>query len=333
MWSNSYTCPECNTIQEVDIVIEEGIDTEDKPFRKVLLRCGHESKFTRITRQVAIDSLFQKKVHYLKKIKECVAFIFVKEGDEYQAIGTGFFIGIKQESTSIYFVTAKHVLLPNGNLYPEIYIRLNRKSSNPEYKELNLAKDNILMHPEDENVDIALFPFSPQVDIYDFLYISAEELLATKDIADKKMVEGDQVFFAGLFEDHPGRGRNYPILRFGKVSLLMDEKIEVNAYNEQEKWAHVYLFEIQSSGNNSGSPVFFEVPRARRDERESQSGHVEIYLIGVLKGHYYDLRFPNVWKTSGKIRLELNMGIAMVTPSYLLQEILFSKKAKKQRGE
>lgn len=44
MWSNTYTCPECNTIQEVDIVIEEGIDTEDKPFRKVLLRCGHESE-------------------------------------------------------------------------------------------------------------------------------------------------------------------------------------------------------------------------------------------------------------------------------------------------
>ena len=226
----------------------------------MLLRCGHESKITRTTTKVNIDSLFQKREHYLKKIKRCVAFIFVKDGEGKRAAGTGFFIGLKQKTTSIYFVTAKHVLLPeNGNFYPEIYIRLNRKSSNLEDIKLNLVKDNILMHPEDENVDIALFSFSPSVDIYDFLYILAEDLLATKDIANKKMVEGDQVFYAGLFEEiAEDTEKNYPILRFGRVSLLTQEKIRVNALCEQEKWAHVYLFEMQSFNGNSGSPMFLK---------------------------------------------------------------------------
>jgi hypothetical protein len=51
-----------------------------------------------------------------------------------------------------------------------------------------------------------------------------------------------------------------------------------------------------------------------------------------MKGHYYDRRYPHVMYTQEKVMLDVNIGIAMITPSYLLHEILFSEKAKRQRG-
>jgi hypothetical protein len=80
------------------------------------------------------------------------------------------------------------------------------------------------------------------------------------------MNEGDEVFYAGLFANYYGTENNYPILRFGRVSLLTNEKIEINQYNEPQKLAHLYLFEIQSYSGNSGSPVFFQLARIGKNK-------------------------------------------------------------------
>ncbi len=53
-------------------------------------------------------------------------------------------------------------------------------------------------------------------------------------------------FMTGLFANYYGSENNHPILRFGKVSLITNEKIEFNEYSESPNLAHLYLFEIQS---------------------------------------------------------------------------------------
>lgn len=114
--------------------------------------------------------------------------------------GTGFFIGLKQKSTAIYFVTAKHVLLSSSNnFFPEIYIRINRKDSNLEHIKVNLT-DSLLTHPKDENVDIVLYPFSPSTEIYDYLYIPAANLLATKERQIKKWLKAIKYFMQDFLE-------------------------------------------------------------------------------------------------------------------------------------
>jgi hypothetical protein len=114
--------------------------------------------------------------------------------------GTGFFIGLKQKSTAIYFVTAKHVLLSSSNnFFPEIYIRISRKDSNLEHIKVNLT-DSLLTHPKDENVDIVLYPFSPSTEVYDYLYIPAANLLATKERQIKKWLKAIKYFMQDFLE-------------------------------------------------------------------------------------------------------------------------------------
>lgn len=222
------------------------------------------------------------------------------------------------------FATAKHVLFSDKtNFYDEIYIRLNRRNNSIDYIPISIPDSDLLMH-QDTGVDIALFLVSLSTSTYDYLSIPVDPFLATKEIVKRKMVEGDQVFYAGLFQEYPGEGKNYPILRFGRVSLLTDEKIKVNPDSEPEQRAHVYLFEIQSFAGNSGSPVFFEVPTTRRDKNEFPSGVVEIYFVGILMGHYYDRILIKTIDLTHDILRELHNGIALVTPAYLLYEILSS---------
>ncbi len=60
-------------------------------------------------------------------------------------------------------------------------------------------------------------------------------------------------------------------------------------------------------------------------------GEPEFYLVGVLKGHYNYVRTGNLWENRNDVTLALNNGISMVTPSYLLNEILFSDNVKEER--
>jgi hypothetical protein len=104
---------------------------------------------------------------------------------------------------------------------------------------------------------------------------------------------------------------------------MTNEKIEINKEGEPKRQAHFYVVECQSLGGFSGSPVFFEFQRITPTQNFITP---EIYLGGVMKGHYNDLlEIPNV------IVRELNAGLALVTPCYLLKELLYTTKAKEQR--
>jgi hypothetical protein len=72
-------------------------------------------------------------------------------------------------------------------------------------------------------------------------------------------------------------------------------------------------------------PVFFE---RKRITPEKFYFSPEIYLGGILKGHYNDL----IENRIGILR-ELNAGLAAVTPCYLLKELLQTKIAKEQRRD
>lgn len=54
----------------------------------------------------------------------------------------------------------------------------------------------------------------------------------------------------------------------------------------------------------------------------------EVYIGGVMKGHYND-----VLETPVGIVRELNASLALVTPCYQLREILMSDKARQQRAK
>jgi len=129
--------------------------------------------------------------------------------------------------------------------------------------------------------------------------------------------DGTDMFFTGLFGSYAGEKRNYPIVRFGKVALISDEKIswEENGSRQQ---LDLYLVEAMAWPGNSGSPAFFHLGIERRPG-EIVVGRDSVWLAGVVKGLWH---LPGLGHT----------GISAVVPAYKLHEILFSDELKGLRG-
>ncbi len=271
------------------------------------------------------------------EIKSVVAFIFIEnENGKLVPNGTAFFVGVKNASdpniSSVYLVTAKHVLCkPDTTKFlDKVFVRLNKKEGGSEIGAIPIkaeGKKRTVFTHNDPNVDIAVIPFFPDQAKYDFKFIPDDMIITREAYKELKIREGSEVFFTGLFSGHPGVERNYPIVRFGRVALVTDEKIEW----EPGKQMDLYLIEAGSYGGNSGSPVFFSLG----SDREPGSiiiGSPIYKLAGVMQGTYLDAHEIKVIETKNVSYALSSMGIAAVVPGYKLHELLFSEEVKKSRG-
>ena len=270
------------------------------------------------------------------EVKSVVAFIFVKnEKGELIANGTGFFVGVKNTSNpdffSVYLVTAKHVIYKSNttDFLDTVFVRLNKKEGGSQIGVIPIItegeKRNVFTH-SDSSVDIAIIPFLPDQEKFDFKFLP-EDMITTKEaFKELKIREGSDVFFTGLFTPYMGSERNYPIVRFGRVALVTDEKIEW-----QGKLMDLYLIEAGSYGGNSGSPVFFYLG-SDREPGSLMVGSPIIKLAGVMQGTFLDVHEIKVVETKEVPIAFSNMGIAAVVPGYKLHEILFSDELKEKRG-
>lgn len=267
------------------------------------------------------------------KIKKVVGFIYAKNDKEkIVPNGTGFFVGISDSTlkkTAIYFVTAKHVLKKKSSFLDTIYVRLNRRDSIAETRSLPLHNSglnkNIFCH-HDKTVDIAVIPVMPDPKIFDYLTLPPIMLSNKKSFKELNIREGSDVFFTGMFTPFLGNKKNFPIVRFGRVALITNEKIPWG--NEM---TNLYLVESSSFGGNSGSPVFFYLG-ADRGDGAINVGSPVLKLAGIMKGYFGENSPLKVIETQKIPVSDRNLGIAAVVPSYFLEEILFSSELKKLRG-
>jgi hypothetical protein len=275
--------------------------------------------------------------NHLTEIKKSVSFIFIKnDKGDLLANGTGFFVGIKNEKNSerynVYFVTAKHVLQNKAGEYlKDVILRLNKKDGGSQLIPIDLTKIRIFEH-NDKDVDIAIFDCLPDQNIFDFKYIPDELIASSEVVVKNEIAEGDDVFFAGLFTSYIGQKKNQPIIRFGKVSLISDEKIEWKEKDKPVKLLDLYLLECQSFGGNSGSPVFFSLHPMRKPGQISLGGPL-IFLAGLMTGSFLNGNEVQITDTVAKMISLQNIGIAAVTPAYKLHEILFSEELIKLRSK
>lgn len=269
------------------------------------------------------------------EVKSVVAFIFIEKEGKLIANGTAFFVGVKNRSDanvfSVYLVTAKHVLYkPNTSEFlDKVFIRLNKKVGGSEIGIIPIKaegdKRTVFFH-SDPSVDIAVIPFLPDQKKFDFKFLQ-DDLITTKDeYKNLKISEGSDVFFTGLFTPYLGAEKNYPVVRFGRVALVTDEKIEW-----QGKQMDLYLIEVSSYAGNSGAPVFFYLGSDREPGRLVVGSPI-LKLAGVMQGTFLDAQEIKMIETK-KIPISLsNMGIAAVVPAYKLHEVLFNEELKRHRG-
>lgn len=268
------------------------------------------------------------------EIKSVVAFIFTEKDGKLFASGTAFFVGVKKPSepsiSSVYLVTAKHVLYKPGTseFLDKIFIRMNKKDGGSEIGSIAIkvtGNDRTLFLHDDPSVDIAIIPFLPDQNKFDFKFLPDELITTMEAYNTLKIREGSEIFFTGLFAPYPGSEKNFPIVRFGRVALVTDEKIEW-----QGKKMSLYLIEAGSYGGNSGSPVFFHLG-SDREPGNLIVGPPILKLAGVMQGTFLDAQEIKEVETN-KTPISLsNMGIAAVVPGYKLHELLFSDELKRQR--
>ncbi len=269
------------------------------------------------------------------EIKSVVCFVFIEKDAKLVPNGTAFFIAIKNPSkptlSNGYLVTARHVLYKPGTkeFLDKVYVRLNKKDGGSEVNIIPIqtkgSNQTVFLH-SDTSVDLAVIPFFPDQTKYDFKFLP-EKLITTKDdYTNLKIREGSDVFFTGLFAPFIGAEKNYPVVRFGRVALVTDEKID---------WMGtlmtLYLIEAGSYGGNSGAPVFFYLG----SDREPGSlivGPPVLKLAGIMQGTFLDAQEIKIVNTKTTPVSQSNMGIAAVIPAYKLHELLFSAELRQQRG-
>jgi hypothetical protein len=261
------------------------------------------------------------------EVKKAVAFIYTFEEKKKLTKGaTGFFLGEPSsqdpEQHFIRLVTAKHVIQTDdlSAFLPEISIRLNTLDGKSETIKLPLIfsgeGQNIFLHP-DQSVDLAVINLLPDKTKYDFSFL-ATDLLTTKDDFEKLNIsEGSDVFFTSLFIPYMGENRIYPIVRFGKVALIPDERVIVN--NERKE---IYLIEAGAYGGSSGAPAFVNTESATPDSPRK--------IIGIVSNHFID-KLPVRPTQSAQSAVTANIGIAIVEPAFKLQEILAGPEIEKSK--
>jgi hypothetical protein len=261
------------------------------------------------------------------EVKSVVAFVFVpdKEPGKFLPWGTAFFVAVKDEldpsRTFVYLVTAKHVLRAQDHKtwFPQVFVRLNTRTGGSELIPVPVilaeAHQTVFLHPSDPAADVAVIPALPDETRFDFKALGPELVTSKKDFAQLKIGEGSEVFFTGLFSPYVGTRRNYPVVRFGRVALVTDERVKFG-----ESDADLYLVETGSFGGNSGSPVFFYLG-ADREPGSIILGPPVLKLVGVMMGTFLDLQPIVAVDTARTAISQSNMGIAAVVPAYKVSEI------------
>jgi hypothetical protein len=282
-------------------------------------------------------------------IAKAVTFIFLADdkgapriqNDAPIANGTGFFVIVENESGAGfygYLVTAKHVLKDEkGEYFKRVFVRINDRKEGSGFIAIDLvasgAQQNVFIH-DDPTVDIAVVPALPNQSIFDFLAIPTSMMKSKEDFKKSTITAGSDVFFAGLFAPHYGDKINTPIFRFGRVAMITDDRFRWQEPGKPAEMVELYLLETMSFGGNSGSPVFFS-QGADRVPGSIIIGAPEITLAGVMRGNFNEPRIGDVIQTPNAVLpvFAQNIGIAAVTPAYLLRDILYSEKLKKFRAD
>jgi hypothetical protein len=188
-------------------------------------------------------------------------------------------------------VTARHIFDPErvhcrDTANPTtLFARVNRISGSTEpvrYVKISLKADGnqLWFKHERDDLDAAVIQFPVTVADIETLDIRFVPLwrLPTKEELGKISI-GDDVVSAGMLVDLRRTAKNYPVLKFGKVSNILGEDIQTSCGGlpvNIEAW----LIAANLVPGNSGSPIFYYPPFGENGDIKSP-GLDRLVLLGV----------------------------------------------------
>lgn len=284
-------------------------------------------------------------VSRVNEIKGTVVYLFSGEvsGERLtsvQPLGTGFFVAIPHHKMKDkgwpYLVTAKHVLRHSTKEYwTQVFVRANLRNWSSTDNQIGVAFQRIsvldnagnlrwAIHP-DPSVDLATRQVSLRPEVFDVKSIPPTMFAVDEILQRERVAEGDEIFFPCFTPEIPQQRRNYPVIRFGRISLVSREDIPT-----EEGQARFHFAECFPFGGNSGSPVFLRFGPMRRAGTITAGDRY--LLLGIMKGYWSEAQPVEVERTDFHF-VRQSIGIAAITPVDYLKDILYSKNFQRLRGE
>ncbi|MBI4165194.1 MAG: trypsin-like peptidase domain-containing protein [Acidobacteria bacterium] len=257
---------------------------------------------------------------------------YLKQNEVRKARGTGFFVFVEDQRLGAnngfaYLVTNRHIAEPeeNGRRFQvvKVSLRLNLKApvqgQESEERVIPLGGGLHWYFPADDSVDIAVLPFAPDIQKYDYSPIPMSTF-ATKDFIESHAIaEGDRVLFVGYFYQFPGLRKAEPIIREGVLAMMPEEKMETTLH----KMGRLYLADVHVFGGNSGAPLFVNITTWRG--RKITVSEYPYRLVGVVSGYFFeDVNFRLTVATTLEGKGQGNSGISIVVPVDELKALLES---------
>ncbi len=250
------------------------------------------------------------------QVKKSVVFVFAKDSSSrLSPLGTGFFVLLRTNQNTDtanfgYLVTSKNVLKRiDGSFYDTVYIRINRKEGYSDTLIIPLVQKGVrryFLHP-DSTVDLAVIPAYPDLNRYDLLFIPFGMIAQMDFFKKENLGEGDEVFHIGMLSAHIGMFKNIPIVRFGKVAQLSEEK-----YMLGKSYTELFLVETAITPGSMGSPLYYYAPASK--DTGSGTLPAKFFLTGIISGSYGEVRPERTKNDTG--------GLVGVVPAYKLSELL-----------
>ncbi len=262
---------------------------------------------------VIITSYAQNIEEVMPNIKKISAFISCKNGT-----GTCFFLKfnkvVGKSDTNYFIVTAKHIIQDSIKKNCDtIEIFANSKTGRVGIEKIPLfvngVKQNVFFH-SDSSVDIAIIQYK-KMSSYDIEYLDQSHVVSRPGFTNPSIIEGAETFFIGWFKNFYGTKKIQPIVRFGRICLIPEERIlTLNGLSE------VIIIESASFGGNSGSPLYF------KNIWGGQQG--SFTLGGIVSGTFTDDIY--IKNKEGSLvpneNVRFNNGVSYIVPAYLLYELI-----------
>jgi hypothetical protein len=201
-------------------------------------------------------------------------------------LGSGFVSGVEKKGASTpqswtgwrFLVTAKHVIASRN----EIIIRVNAaNASNFICKKLALhtqgpEQNIVLAKPGADLAAISL----PEIEGYTAAVVPSFMLIDEEKMNNWGIGVGTEVLTIGYLFGYSGQKANYPVAKFGHISMMSDESWYLNP--DSMLMEQGYVLDLSNAPGLSGSPVFtygVEIETNPFRYRE-----LPPYLVGVVKG-------------------------------------------------
>jgi hypothetical protein len=237
-------------------------------------------------------------------------------------LGSGFVVGISDASAKPekwsgwrFLITARHVVKATNGA---VVLRLNQSSEGEPAKCLPIVLkyggegQNVFVLRDEEGADVAAV-FLTDVPGTSPTIFGASMLLDSEGMKKNEVKVGTNVFTVGYFYGYAGVKQNYPITKFGKISILTSEKWFYNpAWQRKEE---AYVMDLQNTPGLSGAPVMtYGVEFHLKPMFEYRE--LPPYVVGIVKG----LELAPVPTQAGTFAI--SQGITAVEPAYHIRMLL-----------